>query len=141
MKYIALFLIGLIVLNCAAAAQPLTVKAGPLATSEVWSGEISVEGDVTVPKGTELTILPGTKFLYDREPRLIVYGTLKVGRAALGEGKYDLIPLDPQTRIINVTPYEVDTKILRDEFRVFRTQYVILWTVLTAGLIYAVANR
>jgi hypothetical protein len=54
---------------------------------------------------------------------------------------YEVIPLNERTRLIQISPYEVDTKILRDEFRAFRTQYVILWTVLSAGLIYAVANR
>ncbi|HTY13293.1 MAG TPA: hypothetical protein VMD02_03790 [Candidatus Omnitrophota bacterium] len=143
MKHISILLIALTLLNCPAAfaARPLLTRSGTLETSEVWSGEVKVDGDVTVPKGAALTIEPGTKFQYDREYKLIVYGTLNVGGASLGEGKYDVIPLDPRTRIINVTPYPIDTTSLRDEFRIFRIQYAILWTVLVSSLIYVVAHR
>ncbi len=143
MKHLSVLLIALIIINCSAAGSvhAVIVRSGTLEASEVWSGEVQLDGDVTVPAETELTIETGTKFKYNREPKLIVYGTLKIGGASLSEGKYDLIPLDPQTRIINVTPYPIDTTSLRDEFRIFRIQYAILWTVLVSSLIYVVAHR
>ena len=127
-------------------AGALEVKGGTLSTNEVWSGEVKIKSDVTVPQGVELKIEPGTVFLYDKQngqssPKLNVYGTLKIGQASgSGEG-YELVPLDQRTKIIRVSPYEVDTNSLKDEFHAFRTQYVVLWTILSLGLIYAVASR
>ncbi|MFH1386393.1 MAG: hypothetical protein ABIH50_01845 [bacterium] len=57
------------------------------------------------------------------------------------DGDVTVIPLDGRTKIIKIVPYEVNTKILKDEFEVFRVQYAIIWTLLGAGLIYAVAKR
>lgn len=123
----------------------MEMKSGTLPTSEVWSGEIKITGDVTVPKGSTLTIEPGTVFITDEnaqtQPKLQIFGTLKVGQLETGDTKLDLAALDGRTKIIRVTPYEIDTKILRDEFHVFRTQYIFLWSILSAGLIYAIAHR
>jgi hypothetical protein len=151
MKKIAVVLCLIMVTNLffISSAKAATLKGGEITSNEVWSGEIELNSDVTIPQGKELTIEPGTVFLYDEDstktdatsPKLIVYGTLKVGQASGESEGFDLIPLDQNTRIIQVSPYSVDTKSLRDEFNAFRVQYVILWTVLTAALIYAVANR
>lgn len=42
-----------------------TVVSGTLAGNTTWSGVVHVTGDVTVPVGTTLTILPGTLVLID----------------------------------------------------------------------------
>ena len=126
----------------------MIVKSGTLSSSETWSGQVKVSGDVTVPKGAVLDIRAGTVLLYDKNngtedkpPNIIVYGTLKIGGASSENTSYQLIPVDSRTRVIEVTPYEVDTKILRDEFDAFKTQYAIIWTLLGGALIYAVSHR
>ncbi len=120
------------------------VQAGILTSNEVWSGQIKLNGDVIVPKDIELTIQPGTEFLLDENqvsPKLTVEGKLKVGQTQTGQGKFDLVPVDKDTKVIRVSPYVLDTKPLLEEFHLFRTQYIIIWTLLTSGLIYAVAHR
>jgi hypothetical protein len=44
---------------CAATAAPV-VKHGVISKDETWQGEIHVIGDIVVPEGVTLTILPGT---------------------------------------------------------------------------------
>lgn len=128
------------------------VKSGVLGSSEAWEGEIKVEGDVVVPEGMELEIRPGTVLFYEHKdkmnygreedlPEIVVYGALKIGERSNGSGQFELIPLDSKTRIIKISPYEVDTKSLRDEFRAFKVQYAVIWTLLGAALIYTVASR
>lgn len=129
-------------LICFAAVRE--VQGGTLTSSEAWSGQIKLKGDVIVPEGVELTIEPGTEFLVDEGspvPKLTVNGTLKVAQTQTGQGKFDLVPVDEKTKVIRVSPYQIDTKPLLEEFHLFRTQYIIVWTLLTAGLIYAVAHR
>jgi hypothetical protein len=54
---------------------------------------------------------------------------------------YQVIPVDGRIKTIEITPYQVDTKILRDEFEAFKIQYAIIWTLLGGALIYAVSHR
>ena len=45
--------------SCAATAAPV-VKHGVISKDETWQGEIHVIGDIVVPEGVTLTILPGS---------------------------------------------------------------------------------
>jgi len=125
------------------AAESNIIRSGVLETNEVWSGTVEVKGDITVPKDRELVIKPGTSLVFDKNkvPDIKVYGTLKVGDSQMSDSQYTLLPVGNKTQIIQITPYEVDTKILRDEFNAFRIQYAIIWVLLGGGLIYAVAHR
>jgi len=65
-----------------------TTIAGTLDSDETWSGDVSLEGDITVPEGVTLTILPGTTVAFpaffdstysgenSSQSELIVNGTL-----------------------------------------------------------------
>lgn len=135
-------------------------KSGILKTNEVWSGEIEISGDVTVPAGVTLTILPGTRIktlgkddtksgIFKDRPEITVYGNLNIlgendNFVVLGEknpnSDLTLIPLD-STKTIVVSPYKINTEPLREEFKQFRIQYVILWTILSFSIYYAIRNR
>ncbi len=55
------------------------VPVGALDADTVWGpddGQFRVEGELTVPEGVTLTILPGTTVFFDTHARLIVGGTL-----------------------------------------------------------------
>jgi parallel beta-helix repeat protein len=51
-------------------------KSGELAGNEAWSGTIIVESDVTVPKGSTLTIDSGTTVRFFRGSKLLIDGSL-----------------------------------------------------------------
>jgi len=146
-RLIVLMLVSAIALDLPllGTGSALMIKSGTLSTVETWSGEVRLDGDVTVPAGSTLTIEPGTVFLTDEnlktQPKLNVLGTLKVGQLDTGNTTFETAALDGKTKIIRVTPYEIDTKGLKEEFHAFRTQYVWLWSILSAGLIYAIAHR
>lgn len=62
-----------------------TTKYGTLVRDEEWSGEIYVDGLVTVPKGKTLTIMPGTvvKFKYSRDYKNFHRGFLLIDEGIL----------------------------------------------------------
>lgn len=67
-------------------------KSGGLEADEIWSGNIYVDGVVSVPEGVTLTIEPGTvvKFRYDRDYKTFDRGGLQVvGGDILAEGTSD----------------------------------------------------
>jgi|GEM_PF-390353 len=45
--------------------QPITTVSGTLAGDDTWSGIVRITGDLTVPSGTTLTVMPGTLVLLD----------------------------------------------------------------------------
>lgn len=131
-------------------SREITVKHGRIAANEEWKETVYIIGDVTIPEGVTVTILPGTTILFSdhdilalnnpAECELIVSGTLeqlatpehpivfeKIGPngeiTALDRGK---------TQHITFYPYEIDTQILRDEFRSFKNEYLVLWSIIYA---------
>ena len=131
-----------------ATAMASITKSGLLAKDEVWCEPIYLEGDVVVPVGVTLEIKPGILIYYAKSdvhnygsdphlPELVVYGTLK-----MDQSNYQILPmLKDDTRVIHIEPYQVDTKILRDEFSAFKTQYAILWPVMVGILTVAIVTR
>jgi hypothetical protein len=61
---------------------------GSLWMDETWSGTQHIYGDVTVPAGVTLTILPGTAIIAEDNSSLIVQGSLKIqgGRFSAASG-------------------------------------------------------
>ncbi|MCZ6702908.1 MAG: hypothetical protein O6940_07700 [Ignavibacteria bacterium] len=57
--------------------------SGTLSHNETWCGDIEITGDVTVPQGISLTILPGTKLSFNNSAGLYVFGTLNVQECPL----------------------------------------------------------
>jgi len=53
-----------------------TTTSGTLSHDETWRGNITLTGDVTVPSGITLTIVPGTEITFPSGKELYVYGTL-----------------------------------------------------------------
>lgn len=124
-------------------------KLGQLHTSESWSGNIYLLGDVTIPKGVTLTITPGTHLYfadYDllhsgddpTKCEIIVNGFLDVQSIEdnpvrvlqLNQGQYELTDMKNRpTQVIKFDPYIVETEPIRQEFRQFKKQYVILWSL------------
>ena len=76
----------------ATASATVSVKvknttAGRLFTNETWTGEHRLNGDVLVPEGVTLTVLPGARVIVDGIPGVTGYNhTLKVeGRLMINE--------------------------------------------------------
>lgn len=59
--------------------------SGPLYMDEVWSGEHRLFGDVIVPAGIKLTILPGTNIIVDGDPVNGYYHGLFIDGSLLAE--------------------------------------------------------
>lgn len=153
MRYIALIIISFFLIEMPAlAAAPLVLKED----KTVWSGDVRLESDVIVPEGKTLIIMPGTKIygVYDyvkdkitpNEWRIIVKGDLVVEEGVLispvPEGKNAIrVPINLGIKNIKIEPLQIDTEKIREEFSVFRVQYLILWTMLFASIYYAILSR
>jgi hypothetical protein len=126
----------------------------------VWSGTIELKSDVVVPEDKTLIIYPGTSIycVYDYENenftpaewKIIVKGNL----IAKGETNNSItidsipyglsairVPVGPDIEKISISPQNVETKKIKEEFSVFRLQYLALWTMLFAGVYYAIKSR
>jgi hypothetical protein len=128
------------------------IKFGELEQDEIWEGEILLIGDVVVPEGNTLTIMPGTKIIstdddvlkggnHPDKCEIIVKGKIKaMGNKAqpikisanYSEESLKLYPLDSSTKIVRFSPYKVDTEELKDEFASFRNGYFIMWSLIYA---------
>ena len=126
----------------------------------VWSGTVELRTDVVVPAGSTLIISPGTEIfcVYENEAdiftpeewRIIVKGTLIASGEAqnmvtIDPAPYGIsairIPVDENIKRISIAPQKVDTKKIREEFSVFRLQYLALWSMLFAGVYFAIKSR
>ncbi|MEK7376725.1 MAG: hypothetical protein AABZ57_06150 [Candidatus Margulisiibacteriota bacterium] len=89
-----------------------------------------------------ISVMANVFMAYGSASELVKSGVLSVSGYSSQEGaSYQVIPVDGRVKVIEITPYEVDTKILRDEFEAFKIQYAVIWTLLGGGLIYAVSHR
>lgn len=135
----------------------LIVKYGVVDTSETWSGNIYLVGDVVIGADAVVTVLAGTKLFYapydifnrgdDAEhTEIIVKGKFDVQSTteapvtvvSLDEKTRHHIVVDDKTTVIAFSPYKVDTQILRDEFRSFKYQYIFFWSIVYAMWILAI---
>ncbi len=62
---------------------PYNTTSGTLAHNETWGGENNITGNVTVPQGMSLKILPGTILRFNSNTSLIVNGLLNAGASPL----------------------------------------------------------
>lgn len=153
-KLIAFVLIAALVFEPIALASAVVdpsaeVKFGALKNNEAWEGKVFLIGDVTVPYGMTLTIMPGTQLIFDDRDvmqggqkkdqcELIVYGSVEalavtdnpitmVSVSGLGSQKL----VDPkQVAVLRFAPYTIDTESLRQEFNSFKYSYNILWAMI-----------
>lgn len=129
--------------------QARIIRGGKLTVDEVWEGEVLLTENIIIPEGRKLTIKPGTKILYKTKngqekkvPDFVVNGTLKIKDEEKSDSSYTMLSLDDKkTQIIEFTPYEVDTKILRDEFRSFKEQYAWIWITFGVFFINTLNNK
>jgi len=63
------FLLALLLAGCLHRPSSVSYGDTALATDTVWSGVVRIAGVVTVKKGARLTILPGTRVLFERFDR------------------------------------------------------------------------
>lgn len=59
------FILLLTLTGCAAARPPLELADAVIADRQVWQGEVRIRGVVTVKKDGHLTILPGTRVVFE----------------------------------------------------------------------------
>ncbi len=133
------------------------VKYGPLTHDETWHDEVYLVGDVVIPKGITLTIEAGTRLYfadYDifasgedkTHSEIIVYGTLDAQSLpdnpiyldTINGDKAKPLNIDKNTAVINFNPYHIETEPLREEFRSFKRQYLVLWSIIYAMWILAI---
>jgi hypothetical protein len=123
----------------------------------VWSGDVALKSDFIVPKGETLIIMPGTRIYgvydYNNEDgitpsgwRIIVYGNLSAAEDvvfdAMPRGLSAVkIPINSEVKTITIAPKKIETEKVRQEFSTFRTQYLILWTLLFGSIYYAIKSR
>ena len=148
-----LFFIGLPLCH----AADYQIKYGELKKDEVWQGDIYLVSDVTIPKGITLTIKPGTRLYfaeYDisqsgedpERAEIIVNGTLNAQPtdkepilvASIGKNQWKQLSAGDKTVQLEFKPYQIDTKAMKNEFHLFKTQYLILWSLIYAMWILAV---
>lgn len=122
-------------------------KVGVLTESERWSGKIYLLGDITIPKNKTLEIAPGTQLFfadYDllqsgEDPtkcEIIVNGHLDVQSTEampvqvfqLNQGQASALQT-PTTQVLTFKPYTIETEPIRQEFRRFKNQYIVLWSL------------
>ena len=126
------------------------VKIGTIASNETWSGKILLLGDVEIPAGVTVTVAPGTQFeIYPRDltasgqnpadSEIIIDGNLNleaIPTSPIQFSPLSEIPSEPMkldntsTRLIQFQPYQVDITSLRQDFRQFKSQYFVFWTIL-----------
>lgn len=126
----------------------------------VWSGEVELQHDVTIPEGTILTILPGTnihciykygegsfspeKWQIRIKGKLVAAGGVgaPITFDPLPYGLSSLrIPLNPKLENISIAPQAVKVEDIKNEFSAFRTQYLVLWSLLFGSIYYAIKTR
>jgi hypothetical protein len=152
-KQIAIILILTLLCEIPALAAPSPVILTDQVT--VWTGEVELKNDVVVPAGSSLIISPGTRIkcvynyendqLEPREWQIIVKGELMANGVTFDCSPYGLsslkIPVDQDIEQIRISAQRVDTRKIREEFSVFRLQYLALWTMLFAGVYIAIKTR
>ncbi len=152
-KNICLILISVLLIEIPALA---TTSPQVLSGKEVvWSGDIELKNDVIVPEGTTLKIMPGSKIygLYEQNDgtitpkdwKIIVKGNLiaeDILVDPMPRGRSSIrIPIDSNIQSIKIAPMKIDTQKIKDEFAVFRTQYIVLWALLFGSIYYAIKAR
>ena len=79
-----------LLLSLAILIQPVlaTTTSGTLTQDEMWTGEILITGDVVIPEGITLTVLPGTFITFsggssDNDVEIVVLNELWLGKSNL----------------------------------------------------------
>lgn len=111
--------------------------ARTLKKNEVWKDFVTLEEDVIVPDGYSLTLSPGTQVVTNGN-KIISYGKIDIQGTKENQVKFlSLSQLGTsEVEMVTVKPYDINTKILKDEFQTFKIQYAILWSLLFASVFF-----
>ena len=158
-KRLATALLVLITVNQAGLSAALAssapeipaIKIGTIAHDEIWSRRVAIIGDVTIPESVTVTIEAGTVLSfadYDLantgphpdQCEIIAHGTLDIRSTpenpvrveSLKKESFLVTALDKNTRIVRFSPYKIETEEMRKEFRSFKIQYLVLWSLIYA---------
>ena len=132
--------------NSGSVYNELTIKNGTINQNESWSGRIILTGDVTIPKGITVTVMPHTWLVFQTQDHTPVGNdNNKVEIIALG----NLIKSDNSIKLmttqnplfqnflksyeqsdIPITVQPVSTKEIESKWRSYKHQYAIIWAVM-----------
>ena len=128
-------------------AEPI-LKHGHITENETWSGQVHLIGDIIINKDTTVTIKPGTvlRFAnydiknYGSDPNhteLIVKGKIDaqspssnpITIQSLHNTELRSLSVKDDHTILKFQPYLVNTDSMVNEFKSFKIQYFIFWSI------------
>jgi hypothetical protein len=127
-------------------------KIGVISENEIWKDSVYLLGDITIEKNVTVQIKEGTIVYFSdydllksgKDPHqceININGHLDIQSSkkhpvifeSIKDGSTQVIDsTNEKTEIIEISPYVIDTKLLKDEFNAFKKEYFIVW-----GIIYA----
>jgi len=137
---------AIIIANSGSIYNELTIKNGTINQNESWSGKIILTGDVTIPNGITVTVMPDTWLVFqtqdhtpigknDKKVEVIVLGNfiksdnsikLMTTQSPLFQ---DFLNSYEQSNI-PITAKPVSTKEIESKWRSYKHQYAIIWAVM-----------
>jgi len=134
----------------------ILVKYGILESNETWSDAVYIIGDVTIPKEYTVVVEAGTTIYYanydilnsgedTKVSEIIVKGRFEVESTpdkpvwvkSIEENTPQILDVTDEDVVIEFRPYEIETQGLKEEFRKFKQQYLVFWSVVYAMWILA----
>lgn len=154
MRIFALLLLSILTITTVTlpAEEAPPIKYGTLSQDEIWTTDIYLVGDLTIPQGISVTVNEGITIFFSNydllrmgedpgQCEIHVDGTLHMTASELQPIRFESIEDTSMHQILTqkdniqtiaFEPYHIDTKIMRDEFKSFKHEYFVLW-----GIIYA----
>ena len=136
--------------------KKILVKYGILESNETWTDVVYIVGDVTIPEEYTVVVEPGTTIYYAnydilnsgedaKVSEIIVKGRFDVESTpdnpvwvkSIDENTPQILEVSDEDVIIEFRPYEIETQGLKEEFRKFKQQYLVFWSVVYAMWILA----
>ena len=137
---------AIIIANSGSIYNELTIKNGTINQNESWSGKIILTGDVTIPNGVTVTVMPDTWLVFQTQDHTPVgKNDNKVEIIALG----NLIKSDNSIKLMTtqsplfrnfLNRYEqldipiiaqpVSTQKIESKWRSYKHQYAIIWAIM-----------
>lgn len=136
--------------------KKIVVKYGTIESNETWSDTVYIVGDITIPEEYTVVVKPGTTIYYAnydilnsgedaKISEIIVKGYFDVESTpdnpvwvkSIDENTPQILDVSDEDVVIEFRPYEIETQGLKEEFRKFKQQYLVFWSVVYAMWILA----